>query len=146
PAAAPGNPEANAPVLPAAPAPARPAKSVLAWCAERGGQLARQLWKFIGKVGRYYWGMRGALWQYIAGHAPNLMSESVRMREVRLAPYESHALAEFEDSRGWKVSIPGRCVVCGEPTSNPPVEEDLSVDDAARAFWVPAGTAIAGVA
>src|SRR5262249_6965619 len=101
PAAAPGNPEANAPVLPAAPAPARPAKSVLAWCAERGGQLARQLWKFIGKVGRYYWGMRGALWQYIAGHAPNLMSESVRMREVRLAPYESHALAEFEDSRGW---------------------------------------------
>ena len=65
-----------------------PRKSVAAWCAERGSQLAQRVWKFLGDVGRYYWGMREALWEFIAGHAPNLMSESIRMREVRLAPYE----------------------------------------------------------
>lgn len=146
PPAAAGTPEANAPSQSAASAPASPVKSAVAWGAARGGQLARRLWKFICDVNRYYWSMRGALWEFITGHAPNLMSESIRMREVRLAPHESHALAEFDESAGWRVSVPGRCVVCGEPTSNPPVEENLSIDDAARAFWVPTGTAIAGAA
>ncbi len=89
--------------------------------------------------------MREALWEFIAGHAPDMMSESIRMREVRLAPYESHPLAEY-DTAGWTVVVPGRCVVCGEPTSNPPVDEELSIDDAARAFWVPVATVIAGAA
>lgn len=87
--------------------------------------------------------MREALWEFIAGFAPLLMSESSRMREVRLSPDESHPLAEF-DSAGWSVAVPGRCVVCGEPTSNPPIDENLSIDDAARAFWVPVGAIIAG--
>jgi hypothetical protein len=104
------------------------------------------VWGFLCNVGKYYWGMRGALWEYIAGFASNLMSESVRMREVRLAPSESHALAEFDEAQGWKVSVPGRCVVCGEPSSNSPVDETLAVDDAARAFWVPVATGIVGAA
>jgi hypothetical protein len=147
PAVAPEAPHANAtsPSTISAPASSR-AKSAAAWCAARAGQTARQLLKFAGDVGRYYWGIRTALWEFIAGHAPLLMSESTRMREVRLAPHESHALAEFNETSGWKVSVPGRCVVCGEPTSNPPVDENLSIDDAARAFWAPVGTAIAGVA
>jgi hypothetical protein len=108
-------------------------------------RLAQRAWKFMGDVARYYWGMRELLWEYVAGFAPNLMSESVRMREVRLAPYESHALAEY-NSTGWKASVPGRCVVCGEPTANAPADEELSIDDASRAFWVPAATWICGAA
>jgi hypothetical protein len=122
-----------------------PRKSVAAWCAERGREWAQRSWQFVCAVGQYYWGIREALWEFIAGHAPDLMSESIRMREVRLAPYESHALAEF-DSGGWTVTVPGRCVVCGEPTPNPPVDENLLIDDAARAFWVPVGTVVAGAA
>jgi hypothetical protein len=146
PAIASGAPEASAPSPTAASAPPSTAKSAAAWCARHASQLAQHLWKFIGDVGRYYWGMRGALWEYLAGHASNLMSESIRMREVRLAPYESHALAAFDDSDGWKVSVPGRCVVCGEQSSNPPGDEELSIDDAARAFWIPAGAVIVGAA
>jgi hypothetical protein len=144
PAPASGTPETiiHSPI-PASPPPST-AKSAAAWCARHASQLAQHLWTFIGDVGRYYWGIRGALWEYLAGHAPNLTSESIRMREVRLAPYESHALAEFDDSDGWKVSVPGRCVVCGEQSSNPPGDEELSIDDAARAFWVPVGAAIVG--
>jgi hypothetical protein len=99
--------------------------------------------KFLSDVARYYWGMREPLWEYVAGFAPNLMSESVRMREVRMAPYESHALAEY-DSTGWKATVPGRCVVCGEPTPNPPVDEMHAIDDASRAFWLPVATWLTG--
>jgi hypothetical protein len=73
------------------------------------------------------------------------MSEAVRMREVRLAPYESHALAEY-DSNVWKATVPGRCVVCGEPTRNPPTDEVRAVDDASRAFWTPVATWLTGAA
>jgi hypothetical protein len=107
--------------------------------------MAAVVGKFLSDVARYYWGMREPLWEFIAGFAPNLMSESVRMREVRLAPYESHALAEF-DTTGWKATVPGRCVVCGEPTPNPPIDETLTVDDASRAFWVPVATWLTGAA
>ncbi len=106
-------------------------------------RIAAPIWKFVCDAARYYWELRQLLGEYMAGCAPNLMSESVRMREVRLAPYESHTLAEF-DSEGWKATVPGRCVVCGESTSNPLIDENLSLDNASRAFWVPVGTWITG--
>jgi hypothetical protein len=96
-------------------------------------------------VARYYWEIRRELGEYVAGFAPNLMSEALRMREVRLAPYESHSLAEYDAAAGWKIAVPGRCVVCGEKTGNPQFAEDLSIDDAARAFWVPVATVLVGV-
>ena len=132
---------------PGAERPASPARtdSAAARFLAQVHRAAARAGKFIGDVARYYWGLREPLWEYLAGFAPNLMSESVRMREVRLAPYESHALAEY-DSTGWKASVPGRCVVCGEPTPNPPAEETHAVDDASRAFWVPAGTWLTGAA
>ena len=129
----------------AVPAPAAGTESAMARSRAQARRLALVAWEFIGGGARYYWGMRELLWEYIAGFAPNLMSESVRMREVRLAPYESHALAEY-DSTGWKASVPGRCVVCGEPTANAPADDDLSIDDASRAFWLPVATWICGAA
>jgi hypothetical protein len=36
--------------------------------------------------------------------------------------------------------------VCGEQSPNAPGDESLSIDDAARAFWFPAGTAVVGAA
>jgi len=106
-------------------------------------QVASLIAKFIGDVARYYWGMRGLLWEFIRGMAPNLMDESLRFREVRLTPHEGRSMAEFDDGT-WKVSIPGRCVVCADAVRNAPVIEELSIDDAARAFWVPLGTVLVG--
>jgi len=123
---------------------AQPAwKAVLAWCLARAGALAARSWRFVCDVVRYYWGIRQALWEYVAGFAPNLMSESTRMREVRLAPYESHRFAELTTD-GWTVAIRGRCVVCGERTAAAPVDENREVDEAARAFLVPLGSLGAG--
>ena len=116
-----------------------PWKAALAWCLARTKVMAALGWKAICDTARYYWGIRRLLWAYLAGLAPNLMPEALRMREVRLAPYESHRFAEFTDE-SWKVAIPGRCVVCGERTACPQVEESLAIDDAARAFLVPLGT------
>jgi hypothetical protein len=138
-------PAAASPQPAAAAAEPSPAKKAAAQVLVQLRRLAEIAWKFIADVVRYYWGMRELLWEFVAGFAPNLMAESVRMREVRLAPYESHVLADF-DSTGWKATVPGRCVVCGEPTSNPPANEERSIDDASRAFWVPAGTWLAGAA
>ena len=107
-------------------------------------QLAYSVWKFAFNVARYYWGIRQLLWEYIAGFLPDLASESVRMREVRLNPDESYRSAEF-GPEGWKVSIPGRCVVCGERTQNPPIDETLLVENAARAFWIPAAALLFGL-
>jgi len=140
PAAGPVSPDGERPA-----ASASSADSALARSLAQVRRLAGAGWKFLSDVARYYWGMREALWEYIAGFAPNLMSESVRMREVRLAPYESHALAEY-DSSGWKATVPGRCVVCGEPTPNAPTDETRAVDDASRAFWVPVAMWLTGTA
>jgi hypothetical protein len=118
-------------------------RSALAWCLAHLRRGCAIVWKFIADVARYYWGLRETLWEFVAGFAPNLMSESVRMREVRLAPYESHPLAEF-GSAGWKATVPGRCVVCGELTPKPPGDDHLAIDDASRAFWVPLGTWLVG--
>jgi hypothetical protein len=118
-------------------------KSAAVWCLATTRKAGASAWKFVGDIARYYWGIREALWEYLAGFAPDLMSESVRMREVRFAPYEAHTLAEFS-STGWTATVPGRCVVCGEPTQNPPGDDDLAIDDASRAFWVPVGTWLAG--
>src|SRR5262245_54115236 len=90
-------PPAGGAVPPSAERPAASAPSADSAVARSLAQVRRLMeavWKFLGDVVRYYWGIREPLWEYIAGFAPNLMSESVRMREVRLAPYESHGLAE----------------------------------------------------
>jgi len=134
-----------APLPSAGPKPPAVWKTALAWCLARGGQLARALWNSIAEAARYYWGIREPLREYIAGFGTNLRPESVRLREVRLSSHESHDRAEHE-SAGWKVVIPARCVVCGEKTQNPPLDEELSVDNAARAFWIPIATAMAGAA
>ncbi len=129
---------------PSGPATVPSAASMAAtWCFARARQGIVIAWTFLGDVFRYYWGVREALWEYVAGFAPNLMAESTRMREVRLAPYESHVLAEFS-STGWKATVPARCAVCGEPTQNPPGCDVLEIDDASRAFWVPVGTWLTG--
>lgn len=142
---APGGPTVQpAASPPAAPAPVPQWKQFAAWCLTQCQVLAAKAWKLVCDVTRYYWGIRQPLWEYIAGFAPNLMAESVRMREVRLAPYESLRSAEF-DGASWKVAIPGRCVVCGERTDIPPIDEDRAVDDAARAFLVPLATIAAGI-
>jgi hypothetical protein len=147
------DPPANAPptagaVPPGAERPAASAPSADSAIARSVAQIRRLtgvVWKYLGDVAGYYWGMREPLWEYVAGFAPNLMSESVRMREVRLAPYESHGRAEY-DSNGWKATVPGRCVVCGEPTRNLPTDEVRTVADASRAFWAPVATWLTGAA
>jgi hypothetical protein len=121
------------------------ARELAAVCVGYGRRLAVGLWNFLSDVAQYYWGVRRALREYVAGFAPNLMPEAQRMREVRLAPYESHSLAEYDAAAGWKIAVPGRCVVCGEKTANPQIDENLSIDDAARAFWVPVATVLVGV-
>ncbi len=121
------------------------ARELAAVCLRYGRRLAVWLWNSLSDVAQYYWGVRQALREYVVGFAPNLMSEALRMREVRLAPYESHSLAEYDASTGWKIAVPGRCVVCGEKTGNSPLDENLSIDDAARAFWVPVATVLVGV-
>jgi hypothetical protein len=121
------------------------ARELAAVCLGYGRRLAVWLWDFLSDVAKYYWGVRRALREYVAGFAPNLMPEAQRMREVRLAPYESHSLAEYDAVAGWKIAVPGRCVVCGEKTANPQMDENLSIDDAARAFWVPVATVLVGV-
>lgn len=88
--------------------------------------------------------MRQPLWEYVAGFLPDVASESVRMRTVRLSPDESHRMAEFGPD-GWKVLIPGRCVVCGVKTQNPTTDETKLVENAARAFWIPAAALLFGV-
>jgi len=120
-------------------------RELAAVCFQSLRHLAVWLWNFISDVARYYWGVRRALGEFIAGFAPNLMSEAKRMREVRLAPYEAHAMAEHDPASGWKLAVPGRCVVCGEKTANPQIDESLLIDDAARAFWVPAASVLVGV-
>jgi hypothetical protein len=95
-------------------------------------------------VARYYWGIRQLLWEYIAGFLPDLASESNRLRTVRLNPDESYRMAEF-GPEGWKVSVPGRCVVCGERTQDPPIDETRLAENAARAFWIPAAALMLGL-
>ncbi|HEY3965262.1 MAG TPA: hypothetical protein VGM05_11975 [Planctomycetaceae bacterium] len=111
-------------------------KVVAEWCVDRVRKLAPVVWRFFRDAVRYYWGIREPLKEYLFGFTPDLMSESLRQREVRLAPYESHNMAEF-GPEGWKLSVPGRCVVCGDPSQNPPTDETRAVDDASRAFWTP---------
>src|SRR5260370_10067520 len=94
------------------------ARELAAVWLQYASRLAVWLWNFLSDVAQYYWGVRRALGEYVAGFAPNLMSEALRMREVRLAPYESHSLAEYDAVAGWKTTVPGRCVVCGEKTGN----------------------------
>src|SRR5258708_1573912 len=154
--AGPSHSTGPAPVPPATPQPSEAipgagsafgarARELAAVCLRYGRRLAVWLWNFLSDVATYYWGVRRALGEYVAGFAPNLMSEALRMREVRLAPYESHSLAEYDAVAGWKITVPGRCVVCGEKTGNPPLDENLAIDDAARAFWVPVATVLVGV-
>src|SRR5262249_2940625 len=126
-------PEAEKPASPT------PARAAVARCLVQIRRATAVVWKFLSDVARYYWGMREPLWEYLAGFAPNLMSESVRMREVRMAPYESHALAEY-DSTGWKATVPGRCAVCGEPRPHPPVDATRSIEDASRPCCLAAAT------
>jgi hypothetical protein len=95
-------------------------------------------------VAQYYWAIRQPLWEYVAGFLPDLASESVRMRTVRLNPDESHRMAEFGPD-GWKVLIPGRCVVCGARTQDPTIDETRLVENAARAFWFPTAALLSGV-
>ncbi len=114
------------------------------WCVEWVRKLAPVIWRFFRDAVRYYWGIREPLKEYVFGFAPDLMSESVRQREVRLAPYESHNMAEFGPD-GWKLSVPGRCVVCGDPSQNPSTDETRVVDDASRAFWTPLVVMLLGV-
>lgn len=133
---APAAPPAAEPTLPAPSAPPARWKVIVGWCVERVRKVAPVAWRFVCDVARYYWGIREALKEYVVGFAPNLMAESIRQREVRLAPYESHNMAEFGPD-GWKLSVPGRCVVCGEPSEKSPSDETLAVDDAVRAFWTP---------
>src|SRR5580765_3037336 len=111
-------PDAGAP-QPGGPASQAKWKVIAGWCIEWARKLAPVVWRFFRDAVRYYWGIREPLKEYVCGFAPNLMSESVRQREVKLGPYESHHLAEF-GPEGWKISVPGRCVVCGEPSQNPP--------------------------
>ena len=143
-------------VLPAPFAPSGPTLSVgearesnfkraMARCLAAIRRLVAPVWKYLCDAARYYWEMRALLREYLASCAPNLKAESVRMREVRLAPYESHTLAEF-DTTGWKATVPGRCVVCGEATPNPMAVESLSIDDASQAFWIPVTTWLFGIA
>lgn len=94
-------------------------------------------------VAQYYWMMRQPLWEYVAGFLPDLASESVRLRTVRLHPDESYRAAEFGPA-GWKVSIPGRCAVCGERTQAPSIDESREVENAVRAFWIPAAATLLG--
>src|SRR5690349_11146726 len=70
------------------------AREAAAVCLRYGRRLAAWLWTFLSEAAQYYWGIRRLLGEYVAGFAPNLMSEAKRMREVRLAPYEAHAMAE----------------------------------------------------
>jgi hypothetical protein len=127
-----------------APAPSSSWKQFVAWILKQGRELAGRVWKFVSDVAGYYWGMRHPLWEYVAGFLPDLASESKRMREVRLNSDESHRMAEF-GPEGWKVSILGRCVVCGERTENSPVDESKLVENAARAFWIPAAALLLGL-
>jgi hypothetical protein len=127
---------------PAAPPPTR--KSITDWYRKQGREWVRNVGKFAFDVARYYWGIRQLLWEYIAGFLPDLASESNRLRTVRLNPDESYALAEF-GPEGWKVSVPGRCVVCGERTQDSPVDETKLVENAARAFWFPATSLVLGL-
>lgn len=126
----------------AAPQPA--GKSAVAWIRTLVRRLAQIAWSFVCAVVQYYWGIRRELWECVIGYV-NVSSESVMRREVRLAAYESNPLVDF-DSAGWKVAIPDRCVVCGEKTANPPVDEFRELDDAVRALLVPLGTLVAGAA
>lgn len=98
----------------------------------------------MSDVARYYWVMHQPIWEYIAGFLPDLASESKRMRTVRLNPDESYRTAEF-GPEGWKVLIPGRCVVCGERTQDPLLDETKQVENAARAFWFPAAALLFGL-
>ncbi len=109
------------------------------WCLDRSRRLVHLIWKFVCDAASYYWSIRHALWEYVAGFAPNMMSEAVRMREVRLASYEAHPLVDY-DSAGWRVAVPNVCVVCGEAARTPPVDENLAVDNAARACLIPLST------
>jgi hypothetical protein len=120
-------------------------KAIARWIFDQIRWLLPLLWrKFCDAVG-YYWGIRKDLAEYICGFMPNLLiAESVRLREVKLDPYESHALAQF-GSDGWKLAVPGCCVVCGEPCQHEPMDETLAVDDASRAFWTPALVIVAGL-
>jgi hypothetical protein len=142
----PPDPESPPPGGTSRPAPAAPSswKKFVAWVLQRVRDLAGHVWKFAFDVAQYYWGMRHPLREYVAGFLPDLASESKRMREVRLNPDESHRMAEF-GPEGWKVSILGRCVVCGERTQNPPVDESKLVENAARAFWIPAAALLLGL-
>lgn len=124
-------------------APVAQWKVIAKWCFEQVRRMAPVGWRFFRDAVRYYWGIREPLKEYILGFAPDLMAESVRQREVRLAPYESHNMAEFGPD-GWKLSVPGRCVVCGEPSQKPPTDETLAVDDASRAFWTPLVVIVCG--
>jgi hypothetical protein len=111
-------------------------KVIAGWCVEWARKVLPLVWRFFRDAVRYYWGVREPLKEYVCGFAPNLMPESLRQRQVTLAPYETYTMAEFGPD-GWKVLVPGRCVVCGEPSQKPPSDETLVVDDASRAFWTP---------
>lgn len=117
---------------------------IVRWLKTRGRDLAYGTWRFAFDVAHYYWGMRQPLWEYVAGFLPDLASDSVRMRTVRLSPDESHRTAEF-GPEGWKVLVPGRCVVCGQKSQNPTTDETKLVDNAARAFWFPTAALLFGV-
>ena len=114
------------------------------WFRNQGRELARNVGRFAFDVARYYWGIRQLLWEYVAGFLPDLASESIRLRTVSLNPDETYPLAEF-GPEGWKVSVPGRCVVCGERTQDPPIDETKLVENAARAFWFPATALVLGL-
>jgi hypothetical protein len=132
---------------PAGPRPEGPRlsnKPVAGWFRNQGRELLRIFARFAFDVARYYWGIRQLLWEYVAGFVPDLASESKRLRTVRLNPDETYPLAEF-GSEGWKVSVPGRCVACGERSQVPPIDETKLVENAARAFWFPATALVLGL-
>src|SRR4029077_14295713 len=98
--------------------PSQSTKPLVHWLQTQGREWALSIGRFAFDVARYYWRMRQPLWEYLAGFLPDLASDSVRLRTVRLSPDESHRMAEFGPD-GWKILIPGRCVVCGEKTQIP---------------------------
>ncbi|MBS0265074.1 MAG: hypothetical protein JSS02_24295 [Planctomycetes bacterium] len=120
-------------------------KAVFKWIVDQLRWLLPWLWRKFCDAVRYYWGIRKALAELICGFAPSLLiPDSVRAREARLDPYESHPMAQFGPD-GWKFAVPGCCVVCGQPSQRPTTDETLAVDDASRAFWTPALVIVAGL-
>lgn len=107
-------------------------------------RLFRTFGRYLANVANYYRAHRPQLTEYVLEYFEGAQSVEKRQREVRVRVTEDHRNAKFSRN-GWRVEFPEVCFVCSERTNRPRLKRSQRIEDFSGPFWLPFGSAVAGL-